>query len=76
MSLEIDLAKEIVEVHQKFSALLMMKAKVDALEGIITTVDAIEKPVQTMSDKYDEVMNQMKKQNTDIDCLRTLVKKA
>lgn len=75
MSREIDLTKEIVEIHQKLSALLTMKAKVDALEGIITTVDAIEKSVQTMSDKYDEVMNQMKKQNTDIDGLRTRVKK-
>ncbi|KAH7945736.1 hypothetical protein HPB49_015006 [Dermacentor silvarum] len=62
-------------LSQKLSALFTMKAKVDALEGIITTVDAIEKSVQAMYDKYDEVMNQMKKQNSDIDFLRTRVKK-
>lgn len=75
MDREIDLANEIAEIHGKLNILLTIKEKVDALEGIIATVDTIEKSVQAMSDKYDEVIAQMKKQGADIDCLKTRVKK-
>ncbi|KAH6925313.1 hypothetical protein HPB50_003509 [Hyalomma asiaticum] len=75
MDHETDLANEIAEIHGKLNILLTIKEKVYALEGIIATVDAIEKSVQAMSDNYDEVIAQMKKQGADIDCLKTRVKK-
>lgn len=70
-----NLAKEIGEIQRKLSLLLTMKSQVDALEGVAATVCDIERSVQEMSSKYDEVLAEMKRQNADISSLRKRMEK-
>lgn len=70
-----NLAKEIGEIHRKLSLLLTMKSQVDALEGVAATVCGIERSVQEMSSKYDEVLAEMKRQSADMSSLRKRVEK-
>lgn len=72
---EVDLSREINEIHRKLAVLIEMKVKVDALDEIKATVDSVEQAVQEMAKKYDEVISQMKQQNADITGLKKRVEK-
>lgn len=72
---ELNLSSEITEIHRKLAVLLEMKVKLDALEEIKETVTSVEQAIQEMSTKYDEVIIEMKQQNTDIANLRKRVEK-
>ncbi|KAH8009664.1 hypothetical protein HPB51_018961 [Rhipicephalus microplus] len=70
-----NLAKEIGEIQKKLSLLLSMKSQVDALAGVADTVCGIERSLQEMSSKYDDVLAEMKRQSTDMSNLRKRVEK-
>lgn len=70
---EPNLVDEIAEINRKLSLLLTMKSQVDALSGIKTTVDAIEASMKEMSQKYDEVLVEMKQQTAEIAGLKKRV---
>lgn len=57
---------QLAEITRKLNVLMSIGAKVDALLSIKETVDKIELSVQHMSDQYDEILVEMKKQNQDI----------
>lgn len=64
---------QLAEITRKLDVLMSIGAKVDTLLSMKETVDKIELSVQHMSDQYDEILEEMKKQNQDIKELRERV---
>ncbi|XP_077501509.1 uncharacterized protein LOC144112558 [Amblyomma americanum] len=71
----VDLAQEIAEIRRMLAEVLTIKEKLETLETIKITVDDIEKSVELMSTKYDEVIARMEKQSADISDLGKRVEK-
>lgn len=61
-----NVGKELSNISEKLALLLPLTVKVDALLGMKVTVDAIEKSVQLLSDKYDEFVKRLDSQDKAI----------
>lgn len=59
-------AAELAEINRKLSEVLSIHEIVATLMEVKTTVDDIERSIQAMSDKYDEVLDKMRHQDKDI----------
>lgn len=69
------LAEELAAINRKLAEILPIREKVEALMEIKNTINDIESSVQTMSNKYDELLNEMKGQKKDIVHLTKRVEK-
>lgn len=69
-----DITEELAEINRKLSEFLSIHEKVEALMGIRDTVLGIEHSIQLMSDKYDDLLSQIKSQGKDITDLKKRVK--
>lgn len=67
---ESEIGSQLAEINRKLMELLPLKEKVDALLAVKETVSKIESSVQLMSDKYDEVIAQLKTNAKDITNLK------
>ncbi|CAN7939383.1 unnamed protein product [Ixodes hexagonus] len=70
---EPDFGKLLVEMNNKLGDLVTIREKVDSLILVKDTVSSIEKKVQELSDKYDQVLAQMKEQSKGISDLKNQV---
>lgn len=61
-----NVGEELSNISEKLALLLPLTVKVDALLGMKVTVDAIEKSVQLLSDKYDEFVERLDSQDKAI----------
>lgn len=74
-SQERDIGVELIEINRKLTELLTVKEKVDALASLKDKIDAIEHSVKHMSDSYDEVLEKVRRQESDIANLRQRLEK-
>ncbi|XP_077508097.1 uncharacterized protein LOC144119310 [Amblyomma americanum] len=65
----------LLQINKKLAEITEIKAKVGALLQIKETVDRMEHSVQHMSEKYDEVLVEMKQQSAEIAALQKRVEK-
>ncbi|CAN8019000.1 unnamed protein product [Ixodes persulcatus] len=70
---ELDFGKLLLEMNNKLGDLVTIREKVDSLMSVKDTVSNIEKRVQELSDKYDQVLAQMKEQSKEISDLKKRV---
>lgn len=61
-----NIQKQLTEMTRMLAVLTPLKQQVDELMTVKQTVLDIEKSMQTMSDKYDEVLKKMMEQDTEI----------
>lgn len=55
----------LAEISKKLSAIMTLHAKVDSFVEMKTTICAIERSVQLMSDNYDELLSQIQQQGKE-----------
>lgn len=67
---EPDIGAALSEINKKLTEIAGIKEKVDTLLCMKDTVDGIEKAVQHLSEKYDEVLSTMKEQGKEISDLK------
>ncbi|CAN8028405.1 unnamed protein product [Ixodes persulcatus] len=70
---ELYFGKLLLEMNNKLGDLVTIREKVDSLMSVKDTVSNIEKKVQELSDKYDQVLAQMKEQSKEISDLKKRV---
>lgn len=70
---DLDIGAELEAINRKLSELMSIKEKVDSLLSIKETVDKMEHSVEMLSEKYDDVLSQLKRQDRDITSLRKRV---
>lgn len=69
------LEKVLMEINKKLTELQVIRCKVDELMLVKETVNKLEQSVQHMSEQYDEVLKEMKRQSTEIATLKKKVEK-
>lgn len=67
--------KVLTEINTKLAELPAIRCKVDELMLMKQTVIKLEQSVQHMSDQYDEVLKEMKRQSTEIATLKKKMEK-
>lgn len=70
---EHDVGGELAEINRKLDEIASIKEKVEKLMCVKDTVDSIEKSVQHISEQYDEILKDVKRQAKEITDLKKRV---